>query len=104
MQWRSNRSGEVGFATRDQEFHPVDQPDHAILNRIGDLIEEENELRNRHRGTKLSGDEMSRLDELEVQLDQCWDLLNQRRALREFGMDPDQASARDEGTVEGYQQ
>jgi hypothetical protein len=37
-------------------------------------------------------------------LDQCWDLLNQRRALREFGRDPDEAKVRDETTVEGYLQ
>ena len=35
-------------------------------------------------------------------LDRFWDLLRQRRALREFGRDPDEASTRDEGTVEGY--
>jgi hypothetical protein len=79
-------------------------PDPQILTRIDELIEEENRLRNRHRGIPLEEQERSRLEEIEIQLDQCWDLLNQRRALREFGMDPDQASARDEDTVEGYQQ
>jgi hypothetical protein len=41
---------------------------------------------------------------VELELDQCWDLLRQRRALRDAGADPDQAQARDTGTVEGYQQ
>ena len=44
------------------------------------------------------------MEEIETQLDQCWDLLNQRRALREFGADPNQAQVRDEDTVERYQQ
>ena len=79
-------------------------PDPQILTRIGELIGEENRLRNRHLGTPLEEQERSRLEEIEIQLDQCWDLLNQRRALREFGMDPDQSSTRDEDTVEGYQQ
>ncbi|HJS27923.1 MAG TPA: DUF2630 family protein, partial [Actinomycetota bacterium] len=44
-----------------------------------------------------------RLRELEVTLDQCWDLLHQRRALRNAGLDPNDAKVRDEGTVEGYE-
>ena len=43
-----------------------------------------------------------RLRDVEVQLDQCWDLLRQRRARREFGRNPDDADVRDAGTVEGY--
>ena len=45
-----------------------------------------------------------RLAEVKVELDRCWDLLRQRRALEEFGMDPDAAAARDESVVEGYEQ
>ncbi|HEX2374478.1 MAG TPA: DUF2630 family protein, partial [Actinomycetota bacterium] len=45
-----------------------------------------------------------RLHEVEIQLDQCWDLLRQRRARRDAGQDPDSASVRPEGTVEGYLQ
>ena len=78
--------------------------DTSILGRISDLVGEENELRNRHRGTALDEAEMRRLDEVEIELDQCWDLLNQRRALREFDQDPGHASVRDENTVEGYDQ
>jgi uncharacterized protein DUF2630 len=78
--------------------------DPQILSRIGELVEEENQLLNRHRETPLEESEQSRLKQVQVQLDQCWDLLNQRRALREFGLDPDQATVRDPDTVEGYLQ
>jgi hypothetical protein len=54
-------------------------------------------------GTASEGDR-SRLDSLEVTLDTCWDLLRQRRALREAGLDPDAARARDPEVVERYQQ
>lgn len=69
-----------------------------ILNRIEDLVAEERELRSG------SGADPERLAELETMLDQCWDLLRQRRALREFGGDEAVASVRDADTVEGYQQ
>jgi hypothetical protein len=75
-----------------------------ILSRIGELVEEERSLRERHGDRKLDESEKSRMEEIEVQLDQCWDLLNQRRALREFSADPNQAQVRDEDTVEHYQQ
>jgi Protein of unknown function (DUF2630) len=78
--------------------------DPKILSRIGDLVDEEHALRSRHRETPLTGSELGRLEEIEIQLDQCWDLLNQRRALTEFDMEPDQARSRPSGTVEGYQQ
>jgi hypothetical protein len=52
----------------------------------------------------LNEGERAQLDQIESELDQCWDLLNQRRALREFGMDPSNARVRDDDTVEGYQQ
>jgi Protein of unknown function (DUF2630) len=78
--------------------------DDKILSQIGELVEEEKDLRKRHRGTPLRSEELGRLEEIEAQLDQCWDLLDQRRALREFGMDPDQAKTRGPGTVEGYKQ
>lgn len=78
--------------------------DTSILGRIGALVSEEKDLRNRHLGDALERPELERLDEVEVELDQCWDLLNQRRALREFDQDPNQASVRDQDTVEGYEQ
>lgn len=79
-------------------------PDPGILSRIGELVDQEKNLRSRHGDKPLGEDELQRLERIEVELDQCWDLLNQRRALREFGDDPDQAQVRDEDTVEGYQQ
>ncbi|MGH8957239.1 MAG: DUF2630 family protein [Acidimicrobiia bacterium] len=78
--------------------------DSQILSHIGELVEEEHSLRERHRDAPLDQTEQAHLRELEVELDQCWDLLNQRRALREFGADPDSAQGRDEDTVERYQQ
>lgn len=75
-----------------------------ILSRIGELVDEERTLRERHEETPLDEQERLRMEQIEVQLDQCWDLLNQRRALREFGADPNQAQFRDEDTVERYQQ
>ena len=82
----------------------MDKSSPQILARIGELVEEERSLRERHGERKLEGPEKSRMEEIEVQLDQCWDLLNQRRALREFGTDPNQAQVRDEDTVEQYEQ
>ncbi len=81
---------------------PSDDP--AIFTRISDLVEEERKLRESHTGTPLRQDDLRRLEVVEVELDQCWDLLNQRRALREYGGDPDGATVRNESTVERYQQ
>lgn len=80
------------------------KPDPGIMSRISELVDKEHDLRGRHEQSPLEEEERLRLEEIEVELDQCWDLLNQRRALREFGMDPDQAKVRDEETVERYQQ
>jgi len=77
--------------------------DKTILDQISSLVDEEHEL------LQLGGEEgglddeqKARLQEVKVHLDQCWDLLRQRRAKREFGQDPDDAEVRDEKTVEGY--
>ena len=75
-----------------------------IVRRIGDLTEEEHSLERAHTGEPLSAEEQERLRSIEVALDQCWDLLRQRRARREAGEDPDAATARPEEVVEGYQQ
>ena len=69
-----------------------------IQHRITSLIDEEHRLRS----ALQAGDERARLGQLEVELDQCWDLLRQRRAKREFGENPDEAQVRDPKTVEGY--
>jgi hypothetical protein len=73
--------------------------DQTILDHIGSLIEEEHRLKN---DPAPAADAHARIRHLEEQLDQCWDLLRQRRAKREFGGDPDQAQVRDVKTVEGY--
>ena len=72
-----------------------------ILTRIHALVEEEHGLRE---GTEHTDDQRSRMQQLEVQLDQCWDLLRQRRAKRQYGEDPDDAEARPASEVEGYLQ
>lgn len=76
--------------------------DKSILGRIHDLVDEEKQLRSAHRG--LSGEGRQRLDFVERELDQCWDLLRQRRAREEFGEDPDAAKARSVDEVESYLQ
>ena len=70
--------------------------DQSILDHISALIDEEHKLR-------AGSATPERLKHVEEQLDQCWDLLRQRRAKREFGDDPDSAAVRDVGTVERYE-
>ncbi len=78
--------------------------DPGIRQHISDLVEEEHALRDRlARGDISADEEHARLRDLEVELDQCWDLLRQRDAKREFGEDPDSAHVRAPRTVEGYQ-
>ena len=78
--------------------------DRQVLDRIGALVEEEHTLESQASGEGLDQHKQARLHEVEVQLDQCWDLLRQRRARRDAGQDPDAANVRPEGTVEGYLQ
>jgi 5,10-methylenetetrahydrofolate reductase len=79
--------------------------DKEILARINGLIETEHELRSQlAAGTLSSEQEHERLRSAEEALDQCWDLLRQRRARREVGESPDSAAARPTAEVEGYQQ
>jgi len=79
--------------------------DKEILSHIDDLIATEHDLRAKVANGQLSTDvERERLRSVEESLDQCWDLLRQRRARREFGEDPEQAHVRPAGEVEGYQQ
>jgi len=78
--------------------------DKQVLERIDQLVQEEEALLHRHEGEGLDDDEHARLDELRVQLDKAYDYLRQRRALRHSGQDPDDASMRDGGTVETYEQ
>lgn len=79
--------------------------DPSIHDEIARLVAAEHELRARiTSGAGASDDDRTDLDQLEKSLDQCWDLLRQRDAKREFGEDPDAAKARDPNTVEGYLQ
>ena len=82
--------------------------DERIANRIEQLVTEEHELRQREEADSTSEDALEsdreRLRAVEVELDRCWDVLRQRRALHEAGADPERAEVRDERTVEGYRQ
>ena len=73
--------------------------DQTILDRITSLVDEEHRLRE---GAIAPEANAERLKNVAEQLDQCWDLLRQRRAKREFGADPETAAPRDIGTVENY--
>ncbi|MDA2889381.1 DUF2630 family protein [Mycolicibacterium sp. BiH015] len=77
--------------------------DDDILQTVNNLVAEERDLRDKLQHREIDeSEEHQRLKALEVQLDQCWDLLRQRRALRASGGDPDSATVRPEGEVEGY--
>jgi hypothetical protein len=77
--------------------------DRDTLARIRDLVAEEKTLRKQlQHGDITAPEEHQRLRSVEIELDQCWDLLRQRRALRETGGDPREAAVRPPGQVEGY--
>ncbi len=78
--------------------------DQEIVNRINELAEQEHRLEEAHVGEGLAPEEEERLRTIEVALDQCWDLLRQRRARRRAGQDPDDAQERSAPVVEGYRQ
>ena len=82
--------------------------DESVAARIEQLVEQERALRDREQDDRSDPDALvadrERLRAVEVELDRCWDLLRQRRALRRSGSDPEQATARDADTVEGYLQ
>jgi hypothetical protein len=79
--------------------------DIEILQHITQLVNEEHELMERsEEDGGLNEAEHARMKALEVSLDQCWDLLRQRRARRSAGLNPDGAAVRDANTVERYQQ
>ena len=78
--------------------------DARIHGSIEQLVAEEHELWEREAAGNATDADRRRLEELKVSLDQCWDLLRQRRALREAGMDPDAAATRRPETVENYEQ
>jgi hypothetical protein len=78
--------------------------DESVVARINELAEEEHRLERSQATGGASEAEATRLREVEVALDRCWDLLRQRRARRNAGLDPEDATVRDEETVEHYQQ
>ena len=78
--------------------------DQELVNAIDRMVSEEQRLLHAHESDGLSTDEHARMEELHVRLDQAWDLLRQRRARREAGLNPEDAAPRDTGTVEGYLQ
>jgi hypothetical protein len=78
--------------------------DAEIAERIGELADEEHRLERSHAEDGLDAAELARLREIEISLDQCWDLLRQRRARRHSGLDPDDAAPRSADVVERYQQ
>jgi hypothetical protein len=82
--------------------------DESITAHIEKLVAEEKELEEREQADRENDEKLEadreRLEAVRVELDRCWDLLRQRRAKEEFGQDPDDAKARDAGTVEGYWQ
>ncbi len=78
--------------------------DTQIVNEINRLAKEEHRLEEAHVGEELSPEESEKLRTIEVALDQCWDLLRQRRARRGAGQDPDDVEARPAPVVENYQQ
>jgi Protein of unknown function (DUF2630) len=76
--------------------------DQNVLDQINELAHEEHELFKKESHGEATEAERARLKVLEVRLDQCWDLLHQRRALRNAGANPDEAQVRGPSTVEGY--
>ena len=75
--------------------------DRTLLQHIEELVSQEHRLQSQD---TLSEDERARLRGVQVELDQCWDLLRQRRALRTVGEDPDKAQVRPPESVEKYEQ
>ena len=73
--------------------------DKSVLGHIADLVAEEKQL---YAEKEMTDDQRKRLSTINVELDRCWDLLRQRRALREFGRNPDEADVRPANVVENY--
>src|SRR6187200_1758286 len=84
------------------ETREAGMADEDVLSSINELASEEHELFQKEARGEASDADRDRLKDLEVRLDQCWDLLHQRRARRSAGMDPNEAEVRPESVVEGY--
>ena len=85
----------------DNKARNTDEP---VLAQIQRLVEDEHRLYEQGEKTTLEDADRRKLASLQVELDQCWDLLRQRRALRETGQDPDDAHVRPPEIVENYEQ
>lgn len=98
---RSAREGSVNDkAKTTAKTTETKATDQGVLDHIQGLVEEEERL---YKQSGLSHADRERLGKINVELDQCWDLLRQRRALREFGQDPDEAKVRSPKIVENYE-
>ncbi len=75
--------------------------EHTLLQHIEELVADEHRL---HRQESMTPEQRAELERLGVELDQCWDLLRRRRALRMSGQDPDEAQVRPADVVEHYEQ
>ena len=85
----------------DNRTQATDQP---VLNHIQELVKEEHRLYEQGERVTLSDTDRQKLVKVQVELDQCWDLLRQRRALRGAGLDPEMAQVRSAQMVEKYEQ
>jgi Protein of unknown function (DUF2630) len=85
----------------DNRTQATDQP---VLSHIQELVKEEHRLYEQGERVTLSDTDRQKLTKVQVELDQCWDLLRQRRALRGAGLDPDMAQVRSAQVVEKYEQ
>ncbi len=81
-----------------------DRRDAEPLDRISELADEEHRIRQRESEGSATPEDRERLQEIERLLDQCWDLLRQRRARRDAGLDPGGAEVRDPGVIGSYRQ
>jgi Protein of unknown function (DUF2630) len=79
----------------------LDKNEESVLGNIDRLVKEEEQL---YAKNEITDEDRARLADLKLHLDQCWDLLRQRRALREFGKDPAEAKVRPAKIVENYEQ
>lgn len=85
----------------DNRTQATDQP---VLNHIQELVNEEHRLYEQGEKQPLEDADRQKLAIVQVELDRCWDLLRQRRALRVAGLDPDMAQVRSAQMVEKYEQ
>jgi Protein of unknown function (DUF2630) len=92
----------IGSPRNEKRGQNVD--DAELVARIGKLSDEEHKLEQDHATDGLGPEDLARLRSIETALDQCWDLLRQRRARTEFGKNPDNAQVRPPDVVEDYQQ